>query len=111
MRSSAANKKVNHIFQRETAVLKEATLVLEENTADTQELKARLTSLTNHYEELLDQSKLITKVSDRQQKKIIRTSQALESKNEELLDTIDALTKAKVGRKAIFRGFFRTANR
>ena len=32
--------------------------------------------------------------------KIIKTSQALESNNKELQETIDALTKAKVGRKA-----------
>jgi len=96
----ATNKKVNHIFQRETAILKKSKAVLKDEEVAFEDLKKSLESLTDHYEELLDQSKLITKVSDRQQKKIIRTSQALESNNKELQETIDALTKAKVGRKA-----------
>mgnify|MGYP003682582485 FL=1 len=59
-----------------------------------------MTEFISHYEDLLDQSKLITKVSDRLQKKIIKATTTVEEKNAELQNTIDALTKAKVGRKA-----------
>ena len=93
----ATNKKVNHIFQRETAILKKSKAVLKDEEVAFEDLKKSLESLTDHYEELLDQSKLITKVSDRQQKKIIRTSQALESNNKELQETIDALLADPTG--------------
>lgn len=60
-----------------------------------------------YYKELLDQSKVITKVSDRLQKKLDQASQKIKSQNEEikfknikLEDTIGQLVSARVGKKA-----------
>ena len=60
-----------------------------------------------YYKELLDQSKVITKVSDRLQKKLDQANQKIKSQNEEikfknikLEDTIGQLVSARVGKKA-----------
>ncbi len=84
------------LFQREQSILSEAKGALAGST----DVKEQMTELIGHYEDLLDQSKLITKVSDRLQKKILRATTAVEEKNAELQHTLDSLTKAKAGRKA-----------
>ena len=96
----SAKEKSGQLFERELVILREAKTTLADDADNTEKVKEQLSLLVEHYEDLLDQSKLITKVSDRLQKKIIRATNALESKNSELQETIDALTKAKVGRKA-----------
>ena len=89
-----------NLFSQEAQVLSEAREVLldEGNTKEILELK--LKEFCDSYEELLDQSKLITKVSDRLQKKINKTNEELEGKNVQLEDTLESLTRAKVSRKA-----------
>lgn len=96
----ASKKKKQQLFQEEQSNLKEAKAILASEEANQEDYKKSLTDLVGYYEELLDQAKLITKVSDRQQKKIIRATSALEEKNQQLTETIDALTEAKVGRRA-----------
>lgn len=96
----ASKEKKQQLFQEELSYLKESRAVLGDTEVTEEKLRTSLENLVGHYEELLDQSKLITKVSDRQQKKIIRTTSALEEKNLQLTETIDALTEAKVGRRA-----------
>lgn len=95
-----ARAKKNQLFQREQTILRDAKTNLASESIEIEELKSQMTDFIGHYEDLLDQSKLITKVSDRLQKKIIKATTAVEEKNAELHKTIDALTKAKVGRKA-----------
>ncbi|MGL1886350.1 MAG: hypothetical protein OCD76_07535 [Reichenbachiella sp.] len=60
-----------------------------------------------HYKDLLDQSKVITRISDRLQKKLDHANQKIKSqnseiqkKNVELEVTIDSLDKMTVGKKA-----------
>ncbi|MBU2913143.1 MULTISPECIES: hypothetical protein [Reichenbachiella] len=60
-----------------------------------------------HYKDLLDQSKVITRISDRLQKKLDHANQKIKSqnseiqkKNVELEDTINELDKMTVGKKA-----------
>ncbi|PIB34957.1 hypothetical protein BFP72_05900 [Reichenbachiella sp. 5M10] len=60
-----------------------------------------------HYKDLLDQSKVITRISDRLQKKLDHANQKIKSqnseiqkKNAELENTIDQLDKMTVGKKA-----------
>lgn len=60
-----------------------------------------------HYKDLLDQSKVITRISDRLQKKLDHANQKIKTqnveiqkKNTELEDTIDQLDKMTVGKKA-----------
>ena len=95
-----AKTKKPQLFEREQELLQESKEVLAVESNDSIEIRQQMSVLVGHYEDLLDQSKLITKVSDRLQKKIIRATTAEEEKNAELQKTIDALTKAKVGRKA-----------
>lgn len=60
-----------------------------------------------HYKDLLDQSKVITKISDRLQKKLDHANQKIKSqnveihyKNEKLEETVENLAKVTVGKKA-----------
>ena len=60
-----------------------------------------------NYKDLLDQSKVITKISDRLQKKLDNANQKIKNqnaeihdKNQELEDTVDKLAKVTVGKKA-----------
>ncbi len=66
-----------------------------------------LDSFTNQYEELVAQAKVITRVSDRLQKKldnaniqIREQNEEIKDKNVQLKDTIDELAVARVGRRA-----------
>jgi len=125
---SRSRGKSKTVFTEELNVLNKSKefLVKEDMTLD--ECKHQLELLQNHYDELLDQSKLITKVSDRLQKKINKandelaeknttlqettkqleeknttlqqTTNQLDLKNKELQTTLDNLDKAKIGRKA-----------
>lgn len=89
-----------NLFSQEADVLKKAQDVIGKDGVSDSEIKKEFINLCNSYEELLDQSKLITKVSDRLQKKINKSNDDLEHKNIELQDTLDSLTRARVGRKA-----------
>ncbi|MEO9477756.1 MAG: hypothetical protein ABJG41_19580 [Cyclobacteriaceae bacterium] len=69
--------------------------------------KEQLDEFSDDYEELVAQAKVITRVSDRLQKKLDSANLQIRSQNEEIKDknvklteTIDELAKAKVGRKA-----------
>jgi hypothetical protein len=60
-----------------------------------------------NYKDLLDQSKVITKISDRLQKKLDHANQKIKSqnveiqdKNQKLEDTVENLAKVTVGKKA-----------
>ena len=97
---SEKKEKKKNLFEREILILRDSKSVLAKENITPEEIEAELNSFHGHYEDLLDQSKLITKVSDRLQKKINRAYDELESKNNELTDTIDALTAARVGRRA-----------
>ena len=64
-------------------------------------------SFALYYKELLDQSKVITKVSDRLQKKLDQANQKIKTQNEQIKDknvelqnTIEELTQARVSKKA-----------
>ena len=69
--------------------------------------KEDLDSFSDEYEELVAQAKVITRVSDRLQKKLDNANLQIREQNEEIKDkniqlghTVDQLAKAKVGRKA-----------
>ncbi len=93
-------KAKQNLFEAELQLLRASQSFLEKEDITLEECKKQLTLINSNYDDLLDQSKLITKVSDRLQKKITKAHDALEETNIELKDTLDALTKAKVGRKA-----------
>jgi len=104
----AKRKRKENIYHKEKAYLQRAQDFIEsEEYRDDEAAKKELVSIVENYEELLDQTVLITRISDRLQKKLDQTNEKLSSlndqlndKNEELQETIDNLLKAKVGRKA-----------
>ena len=97
VRSRSKNK---NVFEEELKILKNSKTFLSAEDLTLEQCKRELESLQNHYDELLDQVKLITKVSDRLQKKINKANDDLEDKNDLLQESLDALTKARVGRQA-----------
>ena len=100
MEGRPARQKKKNLFERESDIVKLSKTVSLKEDLSLEECKAEFVALIDHFEELVDQSKLITKVSDRLQKKINKANEALEANNEELQHTLDELTQAKVGRKA-----------
>ena len=110
--SEAQKGAKKNLFEKEIRVLRDSKAFMENENLSAEELRKHLNEINDHYEELVDQSKLITKVSDRLQNKINRINDTLELKNIELQDSLEALTKAKVGRRAttivliIFIGLF-----
>ena len=95
------------IYQREIECLEQSKNFLKKNEYSKMELQLEFKKLAENYEELIDQVKIITKISDRLQNKLNRTNEKLEVTNEKLNDTniklnetIDALAEAKIGRKA-----------
>ncbi|MFQ3576527.1 MAG: hypothetical protein SNJ77_08835 [Cytophagales bacterium] len=64
------------------------------------DIEADIHKLIEDYVENIHEIKLVTKVSDRLQKKLNKTNEALDSKNKALQETLDKLTKANAGKKA-----------
>jgi ElaB/YqjD/DUF883 family membrane-anchored ribosome-binding protein len=88
------------LFQHEISVLEHSRSIISDDTKSREEIIADYKNLCDHYEEMLDQSKLITKVSDKLQNKLNSANAALADKNIELQETIDELTRARIGKKA-----------
>ncbi len=97
----AKRKRKENIYLKEKEKLQRAQGFLNTKKNDKPEAATmELQNITDDYEELLDQTVLITRISDRLQKKLDQTNDQLNDKNIELQNTIDDLVKAKVGRKA-----------
>ena len=94
-----ASKKEN-LFRSEAQILETSKSFLNREDVTYEEYKDSFKELCFDYSELLDQTKLITRVSDKLQNKLNSAYESLETKNIELQSTIDELTKARVGRKA-----------
>jgi predicted nuclease with TOPRIM domain len=95
------------IYQREIENLEQSKNFLKKSDYSKLELQLEYKKLVENYEELIDQVKIITKISDRLQKKLNKTNEALENSNNQLAElnyqlneTIDQLTEAKIGRRA-----------
>jgi hypothetical protein len=88
------------LFQLEKNILNNSATIAENPELTVAEMKQEYEMLRQHYSELIDQSKLITRVSDKLQKKLDKVNGDLEARNSELQQTIDALTKAKASKKA-----------
>jgi hypothetical protein len=88
------------LFQLEKNILNDSAIVAENPELSVEEMKKEYEALRVHYSDLIDQSKLITRVSDKLQKKLDKVNGDLEARNGELQLTIDALTKAKASKKA-----------
>jgi hypothetical protein len=95
------------IYQKELENLEQSKKFLQRNEYSKIEMQLEFKKLVENYEELVDQVKIITKISDRLQNKLNKTNDALEASNVQLADlnhqlneTIDQLTEAKIGRRA-----------
>lgn len=100
-------KKKEDIFTEETAHLSRVENFLKEENKSPTETTAELSSLASNYSELLDQVKLMTRISDRLQRKLDQTNDKLnevnievQEKNIQLEQTIKDLAEAKIGRRA-----------
>jgi hypothetical protein len=104
----AKRKRKENIFQKEKAFAQQAEEFIEnEENHSVEKLTEEFKNLHGNYTELIDQIVLITRISDRLQKKLDQTNEklselnsALEDKNIQLQNTIDDLVKARVGRRA-----------
>lgn len=99
-------KKTN-IYQQELENLNQGKDFLKRKDYSKMDIQLEFKKMVENYEELVDQVKIITKISDRLQKKLNKTNDKLavtndqlNDKNRQLNETIDALTEAKIGRKA-----------
>ncbi|MBN2237107.1 MAG: hypothetical protein JW729_06080 [Bacteroidales bacterium] len=99
--------KKEDIYFDEASFLDRSKFFLQDENKTKEETKEELTNLTGNYSELLDQVKLITRISDRLQRKLDQTNDALNLVNEEiqrknvqLEQTINDLAEAKIGRRA-----------
>lgn len=96
-------EKARELYHEEVNNLKEFRAKLESHAL----FKEDLEEFSEQYEELVSQAKVITRVSDRLQKKLDSANVQIQAQNEEikdknikLEDTIEQLAKAKVGRRA-----------
>jgi len=104
----AKRQRKENIYHKEKANLVRTKEFLESGEINQLDKSVdELKNLSDNYEELLDQTVLITRISDRLQKKLDKTNDKLQhlndqlnDKNIELQNTIDDLVKAKAGRKA-----------
>lgn len=101
-------------YSRESEIINHFRTIAAKTETDPAQTAEALKDLTSHYERLLDDSKLLTSVGDRLQKKlksanlmlreqaeeIKRANTAIQEKNVELQNTIDELTRAKASRRA-----------
>jgi hypothetical protein len=87
------------LFRRENAVLEKYQGLIQQDITLT-ESKEALIKLTNRYEALLDQTRFLTWISGRLERKLQRKNKELHSNNDMLRQTLDDLTKSEASRSA-----------
>jgi hypothetical protein len=95
------------VYIKEVNELHRAKKIAEEMNLSEQDLKNEYHRLVENFEEAVGQMRLITKVSDKIQKKLDKVNAALDQKNQELdyknkelTQTIEELTQARAGKIA-----------
>ncbi|HAQ65217.1 MAG TPA: hypothetical protein DCR43_05115 [Bacteroidales bacterium] len=88
------------IFRQEEATLLRAHDILQSPESAKGVLLVEYGHLVNAYGDLLAQTRMLTKISDRLQRKVDQTNHELSKTNYRLTRTIDDLMRAKLGRKA-----------
>jgi hypothetical protein len=87
------------LFKNEINVLNHyKEMVTRENSPE--DTKQALENLTNKYKALLEQTRFLTWISGRLERKLQRTNRELAGKNNMLVNTLKELTKAEAGRSA-----------
>jgi chromosome segregation ATPase len=87
------------LFRNEMNVLNHyREMVTRENSPN--DTKEALENLTNKYKSLLEQTRFLTWISGRLERKLQRTNRELSEKNFRLVTTLKELTKAEAGKNA-----------
>jgi hypothetical protein len=87
------------LFRNESNVLdKYKNFISEERSVE--ETREALKNLTDNYENLLNQTRFLTWISGRLERKLQRTNRELSDNNHTLQNTLDALTKAEASKSA-----------
>jgi hypothetical protein len=93
------------IFKKEIAVFNQYKN-FSEATHTPEQTETALRDLTDKYKELLDQTRFLTWVSGRLEKKLHRANRDLNERNNRLETTLAELVKAKAGRNAFIIIYF-----
>lgn len=87
------------LFKNEINVLNHyREMVTRENSP--KDTKEALENLTDRYKSLLEQTRFLTWISGRLERKLQRTNRELSGKNNKLISTLKDLTKAEAGKSA-----------
>jgi hypothetical protein len=91
--------KEDKIFKNEIAIFtKHKDLLIQENAPE--QMKESWGKLTHEYKKLLEQTRFLTWVSGRLEKKLQKSNRDLQDKNKQLEQTVQDLLTAKAGRSA-----------
>lgn len=107
------NQSKSHVFEKEVEILEKSQSIIEEESKESINLDL-YSELTNSYGQLLEETRLITRVSDRLQNKINRANDKLldqsekiniingelQKNNDILKSALEQLTKAKISNRA-----------
>ncbi len=92
-KKDASNEDYGHVFHNEEEVLANAKQTIATNDMPVADLRAAYTDLTENYEKLLYDIKLLTRLSDKQQNKIQQQNEELRHSKHNLEDIVVARTK------------------
>lgn len=87
------------LFRNETNILQQFKVIAVENNSHN-EAREALKELTRKYENLLNQTRFLTWISGRLERKLQRRNKELSDSNLNLHQTLNELTKAKAGKSA-----------
>lgn len=87
------------LFRNETSILQQFKVIAIENNSH-DEAREALKELTGKYENLLNQTRFLTWISGRLERKLQRRNKELSDSNLNLHKTLNELTKAKAGKSA-----------
>ncbi|MGC4022559.1 MAG: hypothetical protein QM734_11740 [Cyclobacteriaceae bacterium] len=87
------------LFKKEVGIYNRHREFLNQETSHEQ-TKAALEDLTNEYKKLLEQTRFLTWISGRLEKKLYRANRELTERNAKLEKTVDELMSARAGRNA-----------
>ena len=107
------NENKSHVFEKEVEILQKSQQISKDKSIEVDKLSKEYEGLTQAYEQLLEETRLITRVSDRLQNKINRANDKLSEQSEKinrinselqenngaLKLALEQLTKAKVSNR------------
>ncbi len=89
------------VFEKENEILRSAKeLLAKPDMFPEQSWAKEYELLAQSYAQLLGEVKLLTSVSDRLQNKLNKANESIARKNDELTQTLEMLTKERVGKRA-----------